>query len=82
MVLAGLNVATMLSNRQYYPSLLFVTPPLLLVGFAGIVEPRLCRGVFHQLGGPPAPTWARLVGWTLWIVGLAIGGYVSFVALV
>lgn len=80
LALIGLNVATTYIDR-YYPALLTAAPALILVGAAGFVEPRICRGLFETLEGPPAPNWAKVIGWILLLAGLAVGGYVSFFVL-
>jgi hypothetical protein len=49
-----------------------------MVGFAGLADPRICFAVHRSTRKLPLPIWARIAAWTLVLGGFAAGGYVAY----
>src|SRR5689334_13737644 len=62
-----------LAWHRYYPFVWLFAPGLIILGIAGLIEPRIVLAVSPEAKELDLPRWARLLGPALVAVGFAVG---------
>jgi hypothetical protein len=78
-VLVGVDLMMLVASRGFILRALVLAPMCLLLGIGGLFDPRVCL-LGNHAQGRTFPRWTRVVGTTLVVVGLAVGGYLAFVS--
>jgi hypothetical protein len=84
-VLFGLGLLCLVGNGialavagMVYPWLLALGPILILLGLAGLIDPRIASALSPRAREMPLPLWTRIAAWTLAALGCCTGLLVFF----